>query len=643
MTGTSDGKLPDKEIGFYLLKAVEQSRDGIIVIDREGSVQFVNRAWTGMFGVEYGDMMGKGLETFHSSQSMTTGVKPFIAKVKAQGHHEADLDLVLGNGERFRGSLAATLLHNDVGEEIGLLAIIRDVTDYEKTKQALAESESQYRQSEEKYSKLFQFSHDAIFLHDLEGRILDANQSALDRMGYGRAELLSRRITDLHHPNALEEHRKAFEAVTRDGFVNFEADFLTKGGKVFPAEVASSLVEISGQHVVQDIVRDISERKRIEEQFRAAQRMESVGRLAGGIAHDFNNLLGAITGYSDLALREVGEDGSLRKDLEEISKAAKRAADLTRQLLAFSRKQVLEPKVLDLNALIRNLEEMLRRLIGEDIELITSLDESLGSIKADPSQIEQVVMNLAVNGRDAMPDGGKLIVETSNTQLDQEYADQHLTAEAGDYVMLAVTDTGMGMDEATRSKIFEPFFTTKPVGKGTGLGLSTVYGIVQQSGGTIWVYSNPAEGTTFKVYFPLASGKPEEAEEPLATDLQGTETILLVEDEKVLRRLIRRMLASNGYSVLEASHGREAIQILEAHEKPVDLLLTDVVMPQMGGKKLAERLAGLRPEMRILYMSGYTDNAIVHQGVLDEGVAYIQKPFSVSMLVSKVRRVLDER
>ncbi len=384
-----------------------------------------------------------------------------------------------------------------------------------------------------------------------------------------------------------------------------------------------------------------------EEQLRQSQKMEAVGKLAGGVAHDFNNLLTVITGYSELLLKKVRDDEHLGPKVEEIKKAGERAASLTRQLLTFSRKQVLQPKVLDLNQVVLETNGLLRRLIGEDIELLTKPKPDLGKVKADPGQIEQILMNLSVNARDAMPGGGTLVIETGNAYLDENYASQHPSVTPGWHVMLTVSDTGCGMDAETKERIFEPFFTTKELGKGTGLGLSTVYGIVKQSGGHVQVYSEVGIGTTFKVYLPRAD-KPEEREAPVEVQSngdkipEGTETVLLVEDEEVVRVMARALLLESGYHVLEAGNGNEALRVSEQYGGPIHLLLTDVVMPQMGGRELAERLAGIRPETRVLYMSGYTDDAIVHHGVFEEAMAFIQKPFTPDALGRKVRRMLED-
>jgi signal transduction histidine kinase/CheY-like chemotaxis protein len=381
-----------------------------------------------------------------------------------------------------------------------------------------------------------------------------------------------------------------------------------------------------------------------EEQLQQSQKLEAVGRLAGGISHDFNNLLTAIMGYSDLSLKRLRDGDPLKRNLTEIRKAGERAASLTRQLLAFSRKQVMQPKILDLNAVVSDLEKMLRRMIGEDVELTTSLEPELGNVKADPGQMEQVIMNLAVNARDAMPSGGKVTIETANVYLDESYARQHLSVMPGPYTMLAVSDTGTGMDAATQRHMFDPFFTTKEDGKGTGLGLSMVYGIVKQSGGNIWVYSELGKGTTFKIYFPRVAATAEKYTHAApALDIPtGSETILLVEDADMVRDLAREVLQDiSGYRVLEAANAEAAFQICEKHQGRIDLLLTDVVMPGGSGSEVSAHVRALKPDIRVLYMSGYTDDAIVRHGVLEAGLNFIQKPFTPNALALKVREVLD--
>lgn len=401
------------------------------------------------------------------------------------------------------------------------------------------------------------------------------------------------------------------------------------------------LVQFGG--VLYDSYRRRQRESLLREQLLQSQKMEAVGRLAGGIAHDFNNLLTTILGNVDLLLQTLPADDGRRNDIEEIREAGQSAVSLTRQLLAFSRKQILELVVLDLNAVVRNLNQMLRRLIGEDVEVMMRLDPGLGPVKADPGQIEQVLLNLAVNARDAMPEGGTLTIETTNVELDEQYARTHADTAPGRYVMFGVSDTGHGMDEQTQAHLFEPFFTTKEKGKGTGLGLATVYGIVKQSGGNIWVHSEPGHGTTFKVYLPrvegatapLAEAKPT-VELPIAT-----ETVLIVEDNTGVRALARKILERSGYTVLDAANGAEALAICERHAGAIHLLLTDVVMPGMDGRALAARVARLRPEIMVLYTSGYTDNGIAQHGILDAGTAFLQKPYGLDVLTQKVREVLD--
>jgi signal transduction histidine kinase/response regulator RpfG family c-di-GMP phosphodiesterase len=411
-------------------------------------------------------------------------------------------------------------------------------------------------------------------------------------------------------------------------------------------EASQQEVEILSIAFVEALMRKRAEKEMatLQEQLRQSQKMEAMGRLAGGIAHDFNNLLTIIKGYSQLLLVKNKEGTSLEENIEQVKQAADRAADLTRQLLAFSRRQLMEMRVLDLNTVLRNLDKMLRRVLGEDVKLVTLLAEDLGRVKTDPGQIEQVVMNLAVNARDAMPSGGRLTIETANVDLDEVSARARMSVPPGRYVMLSVSDDGIGMTQEVKERVFEPFFTTKERGKGTGLGLSTVYGIVKQSGGNIWVCSEPGKGTTFKIYLQRVDEPLEELREKMVGEElpRGKETVLVVEDEEKVRKLIVEILGRQGYRVIEASHGDEALLIHAKHDGPIHLILVDVVMPGMSGSELTKRLASVRPETKILYMSGYTDNAIVHHGVLARGVNYIQKPFTMDGLTRKVREVLHK-
>ena len=509
-------------------------------------------------------------------------------------------------------------------------------------------------QSEKKYRQLWETSTDAVIFMDTDRRIRFANPAIMDVFGYAPEEVIGQDIAMLQPERLRQGHRDGVARYMKTGVkkVNWRATELAglrKDGTEVPIEVAFSDMEMEGKHWFVGFMRDITERKRAEEalrqseeQLRQSQKMEAIGQLAGGIAHDFNNLLTAITGYSELLLGQIQPDSRERKNAEEIRKAAFRAAALTHQLLAFSRRQMLTTKVLNLNAVMMDLESMLRRLIGEDIALTIVPGSALGRVKADPSQIEQIVLNLVVNARDAMPKGGTVTIETSNVVLDEASADDHETFRPGPYVLVAVGDTGCGMDAQTRRHIFEPFFTTKEPGKGTGLGLSTVYGIVTQSDGYILVDSEPGRGTTFKVYLPLVTSEPDrgsaETERPRLS--RGTETILLVEDEGTVRVLVGNILEGNGYRVLVASHSEEAFRLSGHHEGPIHLMVTDVVMPGMSGRELAERLASSRPKMKVLYISGYTDDAIVRHGVQTQNTAFLQKPFTPDTLLRKVREVL---
>ena len=494
---------------------------------------------------------------------------------------------------------------------------------------------------------LLESASQAILSIDRGGRIILANPKTEEMFGYSREELLGARIEIL-----LPESKRASHSRDRDEYfarprtrpMGTGLDLLgrRRDGKEFPVEVSLSFVETEEGVFGIAFVNDISERKRLEEQLLQAQKMEAVGRLAGGVAHDFNNMLTVINGYNRMILDELSPLDPLRGCAEEVLKAADRAGALTNQLLAFSRRQVMQPRVINPNTTVIQTEKMLRRLIGEDIELVLSLHRDAGNIKADPGHIEQAIVNLAVNSRDAMPKGGRLTIETANVHLDEHYAKTHLGVKPGDFVMIAVSDTGHGMDQETRRRLFEPFFTTKEKGKGTGLGLASVYGVVKQLGGDIWVYSELDKGTTFKLYFPRVSegvaasdGGSSSAEAP-----DATETILLVEDEQAVRDLTVRMLQRLGYKVLAAANGAEAIAISNAYGGEIAMLLTDVVMPNMSGREVADKLRPVRPGLRVLYLSGYTDDTVVHHGVLEAGVEFLPKPFSREVLSKKIRDVL---
>jgi len=499
------------------------------------------------------------------------------------------------------------------------------------------------KNAEETFRKAFNANPEPITIAAFpEGRFIDVNDSFLRVTGYAREEVIGRTSKELNFWARPEDRVTFVEKLKTQGSVrDLEITFRTKSGEIREAVDSAETIDVGGQECAIAIFRDVTERKSLEKQLRQTQKMEAVGQLSGGIAHDFNNLLGVIIGYSEILEQRLPPDDPLLKECLQIKKAGQSAASLTRQLLAFSRQQVLDPKVLDLNGIVLNVQKMLRRLIGEHIELKTNLDPALGSVKADQSQIEQVILNLAVNARDAMPQGGKLLIETAKVELDEDYARRHPPQEPGAYVLLSVADTGIGMDAETQARIFEPFFTTKEIGKGTGLGLSTVYGVVRQSGGHIWVYSELGLGTTFKIYLPCA-GQPARVQQPPAApaeSLRGSETILLVEDEEALRGLARSLLEDSGYTVLEAELPEAAIETALQHSGKIHVLLTDLVMPGMTGKDLAAKLAPTRPEMKVVFMSGYT--SFTHAGLADSEIALLTKPFTREKLLRKLRETLE--
>jgi two-component system cell cycle sensor histidine kinase/response regulator CckA len=505
------------------------------------------------------------------------------------------------------------------------------------------EAEHALRRSEARYRDLFENASDLIATVDLEGRVTDVNAAFLRSTGYSREELLELRLEDLIPP----ESREALDAARTQKLAGaletvYEHEFLARDGTRIQMEVASRLIFEDGKPVgTEAICRDISERKSLEEQLRQAQRLEAIGRLAGGVAHDFNNLLTVISGYTETLLE--GRDRASEPELDQIAAAAERATILTRQLLAFSRRQVLLPRVLQLNDVVEGLTPMLSRLIGADVELVATLAPSLDSVLADPNQLEQVLVNLAVNARDAMPQGGRLTINTANVVLDEDHVAQHGDANVGPHVMLSVSDTGVGMDVDTLSHAFEPFFTTKAVGTGTGLGLATVYGIVKQSDGSIWVDSEPGKGTTFHAFLPRAeSPATQEATQPQKpVAASGTETILLAEDEESLRRLSARILEQRGYDVIAAESATEAVRLAGETDRTIDLLLTDLVMPELSGTELATRVCKLIPNIRVLFMSGYADDVVARNGALTPGSSFLAKPFSANDLATKVRETLD--
>jgi PAS domain S-box-containing protein len=499
--------------------------------------------------------------------------------------------------------------------------------------------------SETRYRRLAESGIIGLAIGREAGSVVEANDTFLSMVGYSRAELAAGALCwrDLSPPEWRQSDEAACVLVRAHGVARpWEKEYVRRDGSRVPVLVA--LARLEGPEILA-ISLDLSEQKRLEKQFLQAQKIDAIGRLAGGIAHDFNNLLSVILSYTELMLTDLPPNEAMRCDIAEINRAGRRAAQLTDQLLAFSRRQMVEPRLLDPSQSVLGMETLLRRLVGEDVELSFHTAPQTGRVLADPGQLEQVILNLVVNARDAMPRGGKVSVETANIDLDLEYAAEHVGVLRGPHVMIAVSDTGVGMDAETRARIFEPFFTTKEVGKGTGLGLATVFGIVKQAGGHIFVYSERGIGTTFKVYFPRvehAEEAPPVETTPTPSDaLGGTETILLVEDEDQVRGILRAILRRHGYQVLEAQNGGEALLACEQHEGEIHLLLTDVVMPRMSGRALAERLSTLRKEMRVLYVSGYTEESVIRHGVLNSDVAFLEKPITPLVLIRKVREVLD--
>jgi len=512
---------------------------------------------------------------------------------------------------------------------------------------ALADVTLALRESEDRFARLMRGAKDyALYMLDASGNIASWNAGAELIEGYSAGEILGKHLSALYKPSECAHAQKNLDTAARVGRAEEEGSRVRKDGSTFWASVVLSAIHDSSGALLgfAKVIRDLTERKKWEEQLQQVQKLEAIGSLAAGVAHDFNNILSVILSYSELLAMEMKETDPMRVDLHEIQTAGLLGVTLTRRLLAFGRQQVLQPKVLDLCRIIVALEPILRRLVGTDVEMVTDFDAECGKVLVDPGQIEQVVMNLVVNARDAMPDGGKVTVEAKEVLLDEAFVADHPEVTAGPHVLLAVTDTGVGMNEATRARMFEPFFTTKGPGNGAGLGLATVFGIVKQSGGTIHVFSELERGTKIQVYLPMVDGAElvnSSAPPADAAGLNGSETILLVEDDEQVRVLVRTILRRYGYDVLDAQSGGDALLLCEQYSSPIHLLLTDVVMRRMSGRELAERLLVERPDMRVLYMSGYTDDAVVRHGIFYSKVAFIQKPITPVPLVRKVREALD--
>jgi len=630
-------RLAEREELFRLIS--ENAADMIAVVDMDGRRIFNSDA--------YQKILGYSAEELKNSSSMDQihpedreRVKAAAAEARRTGigknleyriRHKDGTWLVLES--------TSSVIGNSAGVPEKLVIVNRDITERKQASEALRLSEVSFR-------SVIENAPYGIYRAQASGKLLLANPALQKMLGYeSQAELLQLNLTTDVYLDPLE-HKRVNEIFTNQKeFTDVQVDWKRKDGTPIKARCSGWFVKpVSGGAAYFEVfAEDVTEKWLLERQLRMAQKMEAVGRLSGGIAHDFNNLLGVIIGYSQVLKRTLPPGTAFLEHAEEIEKAGQRAASLTRQLLAFSRQQVLAPAVLNLNSLISEMEKMLPRLIGEDIEIVIALDPAIGSVKADQGQLEQVVMNLAVNARDAMPDGGKVVITTTNVSLDEAWTRLHPGSKVGDYVMLAVADTGTGIDSETLAHIFEPFFTTKERGKGTGLGLATVYGVVKQSGGYVWVESAPGKGASFQIYLPRIE-EPATVAEPVAPIVEafrGAETILLVEDADALRKLTHMLLEQHGYRVLVAANGAAALQLVEEKPESINLLLTDVIMPGLNGRALAERLQLRQAGLKVLYMSGYTDDAIVDHGVLGAGTHLLHKPFSEENLIHKVREVLD--
>ncbi len=622
-----------------LRRIVDNIHDALYVDDVNGKVTFANDQFLALFGVERAQLPDLDIEDYVAPEWRAALRERHERRLRGEAvPTRFEYEGLRQDGRRLWLETTVVPLLDDTGRVVGTQAADRDITARKQAQEAILK--------EKAFSEAMLDSLPGIFyLFDHTGRFLRWNHAFETVSGYSAEEIAAMRPLDFFtgEDRTLIEERigKVFEA----GAADAEAALASKDGRRTPHYFVGVRFEVDGVPCCIGTGIDVTARKHLEAQLQQSQKLEAIGHLAGGVAHDFNNLLGVITGYGELALRQLGPGHPVRARVDQMVKAAEHAASLTRQLLAFSRKQVMQPKLLDLNSIVADTQKMLGRLIGEDVELVIHAAAGLGTVKTDPGQIEQIILNLAVNARDAMPKGGSLTLETANVDLDEDYCAAHPPAQPGRHVMLAVSDTGRGMDEETQRRIFEPFFTTKPEGEGTGLGLATVYGIVKQSGGYIWVYSEPDRGTTFKVYLPRVD-EPAEALVPAGPPAEaprGDETILLVEDTEALREVIQETLEEHGYTVLLASNGEEALALARERKGPIDLLLTDVVMPKLGGGDLAKLLSALRPGLRVLYMSGYTDGAISQQGVLGEGVMLLEKPFTGDKLAWAVREALDGR
>ena len=623
--------------------------DGVLVMDLSGNILDMNPGAERLFGYSKSELLGQPVVTLHHPDLEGRLEQAIQTALRRDGRWSGELPFRRKDGSDGVADIVVVAQLDAAGVPHAWIGVNRDITARRRAEETLAESRALLAAAEEIAqvgSWALTIDSDVLTWSDELYRIMGlAPQSETVTV-----ESFLARV----HPEDRANLRRALRRLREQGDApptecrivrpdGSERTIQARGRAQRDARGDIMRVIGSAQDVT-DRVETERELRRLEEQLRHSQKMEAIGQLAGGVAHDFNNLLTVIKAYSGLVADQLDEINPIRSDVVEIQRAAGRASSLTQQLLAFGRKQILQARVLDLNHVSRGLEPLLRRLIGDDVQIVMRQGPSVGLVKADLGQIEQVLVNLAVNARDAMPNGGTVMIETANVELDEAYHGRHAVVARGPYVMLAVSDTGVGMDEATRSRVFEPFFTTKAVGKGTGLGLSTVYGIVKQSSGYIWVYSEPKLGTTFKVYLPRLERDEiiaTTAEHPALAPMQGSEIVLLVEDESTVRSLARRVLERHGYTVLEARDGRDALRVSDQYKQPIQLLVTDMVMPELSGRDVWAALSPARPELRVLYISGYTNDDMIRRGLLDPGAAFLQKPFAAADLARAARAVLD--
>jgi PAS domain S-box-containing protein len=620
---------------------VQNSSDLVTILSPDGTILYASDSAERIVGYSPKDLVGNSLLSY-----LDGGDVPIVRELlhtangKAGGTGPVEFSLRRADGSPVWLEAVGTNLLNDTTIR-GIVLNARDVSERKRADRAL-------RESEERYRDLFDNASDLVCMTIPEGSLLYVNQAWMAGTGYGEEEIGRMQLLDLVHPDSRAYYTEVLERVLGgERLDHVELVFVPKAGTPITVEGNLSCTFKDGQpSVVRGIYRDITERKKVEEHLRRAERMQAAGKLAGGVAHEVNNMMTGVIGFSEFLLRSLEEGDARRADVEEIIKAGTRAADVTRQLLAFTRQQFLQPQVLDVNAVVSDMQKMLRRSLGEDHMLELQLSPRAGQVRADRGQLEQVLINLVINARDAMSGHGHVTVETAPAVWDEVYAQRHggVDIPLGNYVMMAVSDTGCGMEPDIQARIFEPFFTTKAIGQGTGLGLSTVYGIIKQSGGYVWVYSEPGQGSVFKIYLPAAeSGQPSQlTPDRLEAPEGGSETILVIEDEEMVRSLACRGLRDHGYTVIEARNGGEALLYIRQHPGMVDLVISDVVMPEMGGREFGQSLTKYEPELPILFMSGYTGDDVVHRGLLEPGAPFQQKPFTPVGLATKIRAMLDQ-